>query len=135
MVKTRWGGQRYAPARGAATPPVNAVELDHGNQAVYRGRAFAAGLSPSSNGGSSPVGRITVNGAHLLFTGELSAGKISLLGGFYKWRHLSETWKVLFGHAISLIDDALQHGTKDPRFVDRDTGARCGRIVAGAYVR
>lgn len=24
-----------------------------------------------------------------------------------------ETWKVLFGHALSLIDDVLQHGTKD----------------------
>jgi len=25
----------------------------------------------------------------------------------------AETWKVLFGHAISLIDDVLQHGTKN----------------------
>jgi len=24
-----------------------------------------------------------------------------------------ETWKVLFGHALSLIDDVLQHGTKN----------------------
>lgn len=24
-----------------------------------------------------------------------------------------ETWKVLFGHALSLIDDILRHGTKD----------------------
>lgn len=24
-----------------------------------------------------------------------------------------ETWKVLFGHALSLIDDVLRHGTKD----------------------
>ena len=25
----------------------------------------------------------------------------------------TETWKVLFGHALTLIDDVLQHGTKD----------------------
>ena len=25
----------------------------------------------------------------------------------------TETWKVLFGHALSLIDDVLRHGTKD----------------------
>lgn len=24
-----------------------------------------------------------------------------------------ETWKTLFGHALSLIDDVLRHGTKD----------------------
>lgn len=24
-----------------------------------------------------------------------------------------ETWKVLFGHALSLIDDVLRHGTTD----------------------